>query len=100
VDGQIPRGGTLSAWDKVTLVLQKAQHGVVPRVIGLTVAQARAKLAPLKLKLRVTGSRSGKVVSQQPRWGVAAAPGMRVVARVKPAAKPAANPAVKRGTAG
>jgi membrane peptidoglycan carboxypeptidase len=104
VDGQIPRGGTLSAWDKVTLVLPKAQHGVVPRVVGLTVARARAKLAPLKLRLKITGSRTGKVVSQQPHWGVAAAPGMRVVARVKaaskPAAKPAATPAAKRGTAG
>jgi hypothetical protein len=86
VDGQIPPGGTLSAWDKVTLVLPKAQHGIVPRVVGLTVARARAKLAPLKLRLKITGSRAGKVVSQQPHWGVAAAPGMRVVARIEPAA--------------
>ena len=45
VVAQIPQGGTLSAWDKVTLVLPKALHGVVPRVVGLSVGQARAKLA-------------------------------------------------------
>jgi penicillin-binding protein 1A len=82
VAGQIPRRGTLSAYQTVTLVVPKAQHGVVPRFVGLTVAKARAKAAPLKLALSVTGRRSGKVVSQSPRWGVAAAPGMRVVLRV------------------
>jgi penicillin-binding protein 1A len=83
VTAQFPRRGTLSAYDTVTLVLPKAQHGVVPRLVGLTVTRARVKVAPLKLALRLTGSRTGKVVSQEPRWGVAAAPGMRVVLRVK-----------------
>src|SRR5207302_5608936 len=82
VVGQIPRAGTLSAWDKVTLVLPKAQHGVVPRLVGLTVASARAKLAPLRLDVRVRGSATGRIVGQVPRWGVAAAPGMRVVLSV------------------
>ena len=83
VIGQIPRRGTLSAYDTVTLVVPKAQHGVVPRLVGLSLARARVKIAPLKLKLTLTGSRTGKVVSQKPSWGVAAAPGMRVVLRVK-----------------
>jgi penicillin-binding protein 1A len=85
VVGQIPLTGTLSAWDKVTLVLPKAQHGVVPRLIGLSVARARAKLARLNLDIRVQGGSTGKVIHQQPHWGVAAAPGMRLVLRVRPA---------------
>ena len=88
VIGQIPRGGTLSAYDRVTLVVPKPQHGVVPRLVGLTVARARAKLGPLKLELKLTGSRTGTVVSQKPSWGVAAAPGMRIVLRIKRVAKP------------
>src|SRR4029077_21249306 len=70
VVGQIPLGGTLSAWDKVTLVLPKAQHGIVPRLVGLTLARARAELSPLKLDLQVHGGRSGTVVAQTPHWGV------------------------------
>jgi len=88
VVGQIPLGGTLSAWDHVTLVLPKAQHGVVPRLVGLSVASARARLARLKLDVLVRGGDSGTVVAQQPAWGVAAAPGMRLVL------------SVRRGTAG
>ncbi len=92
VIGQIPRRGTLSAYDTVTLVVPKAQHGIVPRLVGLTVARARVKSAPLKLRLKLTGSRTGRVVSQKPGWGVAAAPGMRVELRVKRApAKPGTN---------
>jgi penicillin-binding protein 1A len=83
VIGQIPLGGTLSAWDKVRLVLPKAQHGVVPRLVGLTVARARARLVRLKLDVRLEGGRTGKIVAQQPHWGVAAAPGMRLVLSVE-----------------
>ena len=83
VIGQIPLGGTLSAWDKVRLVLPKAQHGVVPRLVGLTVARARAKLGRLKLDVHLEGGQTGKVIAQQPHWGVAAAPGMRLVLSVR-----------------
>ena len=38
VVGQIPRRGTASAYDKITLVLAKSLHGVVPRVVGLQAA--------------------------------------------------------------
>ncbi|HZQ04526.1 MAG TPA: PBP1A family penicillin-binding protein [Gaiellaceae bacterium] len=82
VVGQIPLGGTLSAWDRVTLVLPKAQHGVVPRLVGLTVARAEARLARLKVDVRLRGGSKGTVVAQRPGWGVAAAPGMRVVLNV------------------
>ena len=73
----------LSAWDKVRLVLPKAQHGVVPRLVGLTVARARARLVRLKLDVRLEGGRTGTIVAQQPHWGVAAAPGMRLVLSVE-----------------
>jgi len=82
VVGQIPVSGTLSAWDHVTLVLPKAQHGVVPRLVGLSLASAEAKLARLKVDVQVRGGSSGKIVAQHPAWGVAAAPGMRVVLSV------------------
>src|SRR5262249_303018 len=74
---QFPAGGTLSSFDKVTLVLAKPLHGVVPRTVGLTLGAARTRLTKLKLVPRVTGT-SGHVVSQQPAAGVAAAPGMTV----------------------
>jgi membrane peptidoglycan carboxypeptidase len=89
---QFPQKGTLSAWDKVTLVLPKALHGVVPRLVGLSVVRARAKLARLKLDVRLDGPANGKVVAQRPAWGVAAGPGMRVVLRVKPGRPPGASP--------
>ena len=76
-------GGRLSAWDKVTLVLVKPQHGVVPRLVGLPVEQAKDKLDRLRVDVDVEGDSSGKVVAQRPRAGVAAAPGMRVVLSVK-----------------
>ncbi len=74
---QFPAGGTLSSFDKVTLVLAKPLHGVVPRTVGLTLGAARRRLTKLKLVPRVTG-RTGHVVSQTPAAGVAAAPGMTV----------------------
>jgi penicillin-binding protein 1A len=84
VVGQDPvGGGRLSAWDKVTLVLVKPQHGVVPRLIGLPVDKAKDKLDRLKVDIEVEGGDSGKVVAQRPKAGVAAAPGMRVVLSVK-----------------
>ena len=83
VVGQIPAGGKLSAWSTVTLVLPKAQHGVIPRVLGKRVAAARARLDPLRARVEVQGAPSGTVVNQWPKPGVAAAPGMRVVLSVK-----------------
>jgi len=80
---QFPAGGTLSSFDKVTLVLAKPLHGLVPRTIGLTLRAARTRLAKLKLVPQVTG-RAGRVVAQQPRAGVAAAPGMKVRLVLRP----------------
>ena len=81
---QFPAGGTLSSFDKVTLVLAKPLHGLVPQTIGLSLRAARTKLRKLKLVPTVTGPRTGRVVAQRPRAGVAATPGMKVVLVVKP----------------
>jgi penicillin-binding protein 1A len=88
VVGQYPNRGTLSSYDDVTLVLPKATHGVIPRVVGLTPRQARSALARRKLGIRVNlgQGRAGRIVSQKPVAGVAAAPGIIVrvvVGRVK-----------------
>jgi beta-lactam-binding protein with PASTA domain len=75
--GQFPARGTLSSYDKVTLVLAKPLHGVVPKVVGLSLERAQAKLRKRKLEGVAQGVGT-RVVSQQPKAGVAAAPGMRV----------------------
>ena len=78
---QFPPGGRLSSFDRVTLVLAKPLHGVVPKIIGLSVRNARAKLATLKLVPAVrfgSGKAGGHVISQNPHAGVAAAPGMKI----------------------
>jgi beta-lactam-binding protein with PASTA domain len=80
---QEPATGTLSAYDKVTLVVRKATRGVVPKVVGMQVARARTRLAPLEADVKVNGGSSGRVVAQSPRPGRAAAPGMRVVLVVR-----------------
>jgi penicillin-binding protein 1A len=74
---QFPAGGTLSSFDRVTLVLAKPLHGVVPKTVGMSVRAARVRLLKLKLVPQVTG-KAGRVVAQNPRAGVAAAPGMKV----------------------
>jgi hypothetical protein len=74
---QFPAGGTLSSFGTVTLVLAKPLHGVVPPTVGLTVKAARTRLARLQLVPQSTAA-TGRVVSQKPRAGVAAAPGMKV----------------------
>jgi len=81
--GQFPRTGVLSSYDKVTLVLAKSLHGVVPKVVGLPLARARAKLRRLKVEVVVRGDATGRVVGQRPAAGVAAAPGMRVTLSVR-----------------
>jgi beta-lactam-binding protein with PASTA domain len=58
-------------------VVAKPLHGVVPRVVGLSVARAKARLFRAKLGVKADGD-TGTVVSQSPPAGVAAAPGMAV----------------------
>jgi penicillin-binding protein 1A len=77
---QYPARGTLSSYDTVTLVLPKALHGAVPRVVGLPLARAKARLERFHLKWKVDGSaRPGaKVLEQTPGPRRAAAPGLVV----------------------
>ena len=77
---QYPARGTLSSYDKVTLVLPKALHGSVPRVVGLSLARAKARLERFHLKWKVNGNaRAGaKVLEQTPGPRTAAAPGLVV----------------------
>jgi penicillin-binding protein 1A len=78
---QFPRKGRLSSYDTVTLVLAKPLHGVVPRVVGLSLPQARARLRAHGLVVdiaRFADGRAGRVLAQRPVAGVAAAPRMKV----------------------
>ena len=67
-------------------MLAKPEHGAVPKVVGLPLRAARARLARLDLEARVTeivdGRRPFRVVEQRPKWGVAAAPGMTITLTV------------------
>jgi hypothetical protein len=82
---QFPARGTLSSYDKVTLVLPKALHGVVPRLIGLKLARAEARLERLHLKWKVDGNPplGAKVIGQTPSPRTAAKPGLVVTLVVK-----------------
>ncbi len=81
VVGQFPRQGTASAYDKVTLVLPKSLHGVVPKVVGLEVAKARRALRKLHLRVHVTGA-GGTVTAQSLPPRTAAAPGLAITLTV------------------
>jgi penicillin-binding protein 1A len=82
---QIPARGTLSSYDKVTLVLPKALQGVVPKVVGLRLARAQALLERYHLKWKVDGNPPGsaRVIWQSPRWQTAAKTGLTVRLAVK-----------------
>ena len=90
--GQLPRvGAHLSANETVTLVVAKSLHGVVPRVVGMRLADARSRLDRNHLRPVVrrqpAKGRAGRVLSQQPHSGVAAAPHMPVTLVVSSAAR-------------
>jgi penicillin-binding protein 1A len=75
--GQRPKGGHLSSFDQVTLVVARPEHGVVPDVRNLPLNVARMRLRARGLEADVRGhvdGPPGTVVSQSPRAGVAAGP--------------------------
>jgi penicillin-binding protein 1A len=82
---QFPSKGTLSSYQKVTLVLPKALHGAVPKVVGLRLARAKARLERYHLKWKVGGHPSprAKVIWQSPLGQTAAKPGLVVRLAVK-----------------
>jgi beta-lactam-binding protein with PASTA domain len=75
---QYPAKGTLSSYQKVTLVLPRALHGIVPKVVGLRLARAKARLQRFHLKWKVDGhpSSSAIVTWQSPRGNTAATKGL------------------------
>jgi membrane peptidoglycan carboxypeptidase len=79
---QFPRKGRLSSYDKVTLVLAKPLHGIVPKVTGLSLNDARRRLRGRGLVAtveRFADGRGGRVLAQMPIAGVAAAPRMKIM---------------------
>jgi penicillin-binding protein 1A len=80
VVSQEPKRGFLSSNDRVVLFVTKAQHGVVPDLVGSSPEEAQARLRALNLTPTITfgDGPANTVVSQKPRPGVAAAPGLRV----------------------
>ena len=78
---QFPRKGRLSSYDTVTLVLAKPLHGVVPKLIGLSLNDARRRLRARGLVgvvERFADGRAGRVLAQMPVAGVAGAPHMKI----------------------
>jgi penicillin-binding protein 1A len=78
---QEPEQGTLLAFDTVRLVIGKAVGPVVPKLVGLTVEQAEARLAERDLDSEIRSladGESGVVLRQTPAAGIAAAPNMVV----------------------
>jgi hypothetical protein len=69
-------GSRVSAGDLVNVVLVRAEHGVVPKLVGLPVDQASEKLESLKIEPEVHGE--GRVVAQRPKWGTALVPGATI----------------------
>ncbi|HEV8687612.1 MAG TPA: PBP1A family penicillin-binding protein [Gaiellaceae bacterium] len=81
VIAQSPARGRLSSYDNVTLFLPKPLHGVIPKVVGLSLRAAKVKLHRLRVQVDVAGFTDGpvgRVVAQAPAAGVAAAPDMTV----------------------
>jgi membrane peptidoglycan carboxypeptidase len=82
VTEQFPARGTLSSWSTVRIVLPRALHGRIPDVVGLSLEDARRRLARRNLEglveSYVDGSPDGSVVSQFPRAGRAGAPNMTI----------------------
>ena len=79
VVAQFPRRGTASAYDKITLVLAKSLHGVVPRVVGLRLPKAEQKLNRVHLKVKVQGNSRGRIIAQSLPPRTASAPGLTIV---------------------
>ena len=77
---QDPRRGGLSANDDVTVVVTKAQYGLLPNFVGSSLSDVQREATRLKVRLRAKTApgRAGTVLRQVPEPGVAVAPGLRV----------------------
>ena len=78
---QFPKGGTLTSWDTVRVVVPKPTNGRVPDVVGLTLQRARKLLARRDLAGFVHAFVPGEanvVLTQYPRPGRAAVRNMTI----------------------
>jgi penicillin-binding protein 1A len=77
---QYPASGGRSAHDTVTIVVTKAQHGLIPDLVGSALADARPQLRKLRLHTVVAYAKgaSGTILRQSLQPGVAAAPGLTI----------------------
>jgi penicillin-binding protein 1A len=78
---QIPSEGTLSAFDTLQIVLAKSEEGALPRLVGMTLGDARILLAEHGIKTQVVEQVDGPigvVTKQSPRPKTAAVRGMTV----------------------
>jgi beta-lactam-binding protein with PASTA domain len=81
VADQFPKGGTLTSWDTVRVVVPKPTNGRVPDVVGLTLQRARKLLARRDLAGFVHAFVPGEanvVLTQYPRPGRAAVRNMTI----------------------
>ena len=81
VVAQFPARGTLSTWETVRIVIPKSTNGRIPDVLGLTLANARHRLARQDLAGFVEAYADGKpgvVLAQSPHAGLAATKNMTV----------------------
>ena len=82
VTEQMPASGTLSSWSTVRIVLPRARNGRIPDVVGLSLEQARHRLAKRRLagtiRAYADGAPAGTVLAQFPRAGRAAVPNMTI----------------------
>ena len=77
---QYPRSGGLSAHDSVTLVVSKARYGLIPDLVGSSLAAAKVQMRKLRLKPEIVYRKGavGNVLRQNLPPGVAAAPGLPI----------------------
>jgi beta-lactam-binding protein with PASTA domain len=77
---QEPAAGSLSAHDTVTVFVTKARYGLVPDLVGSSLADARPELHKLQLRPRIAWGKgpSGTILRQSLPAGVAAAPGLTI----------------------
>jgi penicillin-binding protein 1A len=78
---QIPARGTLSAFDTLQIVLAKSEAGNLPRLVGMSLGDARVLLAERGITTQVVRQVEGPVgvvMSQSPKPKTAAVRGMTV----------------------
>ncbi len=81
VVAQYPARGTLSSFDTVRVVVPMAENGRIPDVTGLTLEQARKKLARHHLAGLVqtyAEGKNGRVLQQFPKAGLASVRNMTI----------------------